>query len=508
MPTILVEMASREGQREIAEAFKSIKDPVIAAAGVATEKANIAQSSAATAVQAKDDATSIATALTAFLETKETLTAPAVDTTLSVPGAAADAKVTGDTFKEAITNMGAIPSCDLNDLSDTYGNIVGLLVDGNTYTNPPYIGFTGTIFSIKLSIGTTVQFAFEITSGTVYYRKKTAVYTPPWIDWVKVSDMIAGGLPNNTNLNTITNNSVYGFNYGFTYNNLPKGVVSIAGILSTYRITSNLQFQTIHATYPWGKQYIRQCVGGTWAEWFETGKGDYAVSKKYVAFGDSLTWGAVWPATQGQTLYQAAYKYQIPTRIALATGLIDNFVNEGVGGIGYVHASGGQTITSKILNYDFTGVELVTIMGGANDATYPGGEDLGSADSSTVGDGTICGAIKSIINYIKTNYSKTQIVFIQLPPCRNYVDQWGTPLSDSNWSLNDFDREVSKICHDSHVGYVNWWESMYCDTWSTHSGGYNGDIGPNYSHPKAEGDYALLGDFIGGKVSTLIKGLN
>ena len=59
----------------------------------ATEELQPYVTAAATSAQAAD---TTATALTTFLETKETLTAPAVDSTLSVSGAAADAKVTGD----------------------------------------------------------------------------------------------------------------------------------------------------------------------------------------------------------------------------------------------------------------------------------------------------------------------------------------------------------------------------------------------------------------------------
>lgn len=58
MAEILIEMASREGQHEIAEAFKSIKDPVIAAAGlaevaktIAETKANDAEASAEAAAE-------------------------------------------------------------------------------------------------------------------------------------------------------------------------------------------------------------------------------------------------------------------------------------------------------------------------------------------------------------------------------------------------------------------------------------------------------------------------
>lgn len=65
----------------------------------ATEELQPYVSAAAASAQAAD---TTATALTTFLETKETLTAPAVDSTLSVSGAAADAKVTGTIVDELL----------------------------------------------------------------------------------------------------------------------------------------------------------------------------------------------------------------------------------------------------------------------------------------------------------------------------------------------------------------------------------------------------------------------
>ena len=34
------------------------------------------------------------------------------------------------------------------------------------------------------------------------------------------------------------------------------------------------------------------------------------------------------------------------------------------------------------------------------------------------------------------------------------------------------------------------------------------NTGPNYSHPKIEEDYGLLGDFIGGKIANFYKSRN
>lgn len=65
-------------------------------ADTATQKAESASTSATNAAQSYANADAIATQLTEYLATKETLTAPAVDKTLLIEGAAADAKVVGE----------------------------------------------------------------------------------------------------------------------------------------------------------------------------------------------------------------------------------------------------------------------------------------------------------------------------------------------------------------------------------------------------------------------------
>lgn len=225
----------------------------------------------------------------------------------------------------------------------------------------------------------------------------------------------------------------------------------------------------------------------------------YPKTGKYVAFGDSLTWGAVWGPTPGVHYTQASDKYRIPTRIAVATGFESNFDNQGSSGAGYVKVgSAGDTITGNVLAYDYTDVSLITVMGGANDKSTIG---LGTA-SATANDGTICGALKAIIDFVKTNVTKATLVIIQPTPSgSNSIDDIWNGVEGGGWSLNDFDREVSKLCQAEHVVYVNWWESNYCNNWKLHSGGYNMSTGPNYSHPKEEADYAIIGDFIGGKIA-------
>lgn len=223
---------------------------------------------------------------------------------------------------------------------------------------------------------------------------------------------------------------------------------------------------------------------------------------KYVAFGASVCWGSVWSPTAGTPLHRVREDWQIPTRTAIAIGKGDNFENQGVGGIGYFTRKNGRNIVEMIQAYDFTDVSLVTIMAGANDHFSV---DLGThTDSESAW--TMCGAIRKCIHLVKASNPDTQIVIIQLTPAGvdgNKQDIWSTVSSGSRWSLNQFDEQVSQLCADEGVGYVNWYGCEVCENWKYV--GYSGTTGPNYTHPTDDAAYLALGDFIGARIAEVLR---
>lgn len=74
-------------------------------ADIATAKAEAANASASNAAHSYANADAIATQLTEYLATKESLTAPAVDKTLLIEGAAADSKVVGELKSDLNTHF-------------------------------------------------------------------------------------------------------------------------------------------------------------------------------------------------------------------------------------------------------------------------------------------------------------------------------------------------------------------------------------------------------------------
>lgn len=104
--------------QHITDQYNAI-DANAAAAAESEENAlsykNAAESSATGAANSAVSATNTAAALTSYLETKETLTAPAVDATLTISGAAAGAKVVG----EKITDLEALTEISGKNLFDS-----------------------------------------------------------------------------------------------------------------------------------------------------------------------------------------------------------------------------------------------------------------------------------------------------------------------------------------------------------------------------------------------------
>lgn len=254
------------------------------------------------------------------------------------------------------------------------------------------------------------------------------------------------------------------------------------------------------AIYPnSGAIYMRRNSASGWSDWV-SGAGS---NPKYIAFGDSLTWGAVWDSDQSTDLYQADYNDQIPTRIAHAIGST-SFINNGVSGARFVRqesdSDASKTIVERIKETSFSGVDLVTIGGGRNDSATA----LGSADTSTVNDGTICGAVMDALQYLTTNYPKLQIVMYGVTPqptsTAHASSDIYTRVFSGGWSLNTYYQEISKVCAKYGVPFVDWYDCTLILRWGVLSGGYSGGV-QNWSHPLDSDTYKQMGNYLAGKVS-------
>lgn len=147
-----------------------------------------------------------------------------------------------------------------------------------------------------------------------------------------------------------------------------------------------------------------------------------------------------------------------------------------------------------IRSKDISHANIITIAGGRND----GSAQMGTS-SSTAGDGTICGAIREIIEYIKGVNPSCKIVVIQVTPYTS-TNQPYTAQSSSGWTLNDFDEQVEPIGQALNVGYASWYGCTVLDRWSDYSGG-----GGNWAHMRSADQYEQMGDFIAEQVANYFQ---
>lgn len=243
--------------------------------------------------------------------------------------------------------------------------------------------------------------------------------------------------------------------------------------------------------------YYRRSLNGVWDAWQSTDtkygdayKQKYPQSRKYIAFGDSLMWGALWNGTSSDPVVtQAPLGKRIPDRICNAVRC-DTYENLAIGGMAYTHENGSiQKMIDWIKAHDISGANLITIAGGRND----GSAQLGTSSSAS-GDGTICGAIREIVEYIRQVNAACQIVVIQVTPYTSANSPW-TATSTSGWTLNSYDTQVKALCQTLNVGYASWYGCSLFSRWSDFSGG-----GGNWAHMRNAEQYVQMGDFIAGQV--------
>ena len=216
----------------------------------------------------------IATEVSSWLASHITPTTPAIDTSLTVAGAAADAKAVGDKFKTALLTHGYLANgIDFNDTKENgfYG-----LDNTRTYGNGPRENVSG-----LLGVYDQTQVVFQIITDTGQGNEFIRWYiksTGRWSAWKQIGLPTAeianimktmGYAPNNTDLNDLQANGFYGLDNTLTYGNGPRENVS--GLLGVYDQTQ-VVFQIITDTGQ-GNEFIRWYIKSTgrWSAWKQIG---------------------------------------------------------------------------------------------------------------------------------------------------------------------------------------------------------------------------------------------
>lgn len=341
-----------------------------------------------------------------------------------------------------------------------------------------------TIFLDGTNTESAIQNAYMFNTGKRYYRRKVQ---NTWQDWnlfpvVEVLPTFTG-----TDVNTILSNSFVYVNAGTT--NLPKldGAMWLLTILlDGVNPASAIQMAF---SFSFAARFQRRRINNQWLEWVSCDM--LRTPASYLAFGDSLTYGAVWlPDGDSYQVTRASVQVQIPTRIASACGCLSDFENHGVSGAYFV-GDGNNHIYDEIANTDISNAKLITVAGGRNDS----GNLLGTkADAANAN--TICGQIKKIIEYIQANAPKAQLVWLSVTPNADTNAVVFTKTFGGGWNLNDFDTQVGALCADYDVPYISLHKCGMVHKWASYSG-----AGGNWSHPNDQDMYVQIGNYFGGQVA-------
>lgn len=321
-----------------------------------------------------------------------------------------------------------------------------------------------------------------------------------WSAWKHAAWSSHGVMASGADLDALIDSGWYFFNGtpGITYYNMPEDIPAGSAAFLEVLTFQNVILQRM-VKYSDGLIAVRASAnaGSTWRNWRTVAGKEVdpggLTDAKYYAFGDSITLSYVW--ADGSST-QADYDDRIPTRVGAACN-IGNVVNKGVGNIGYLNPVSEQVILDVIEETDISDAALITLAGGRNDGTHA----LGTS-SATSGDGTICGAIRACLEYIKTQNKKCQIVVVQPTPNSSSDGEtvFTTRTATGNWSLDDFETQVKALCGKYGAAYVGWRDCSYVWSWSS----FSGDRG-NYAHPNSSACYAQLGAYLGGQVSKYFR---
>ena len=415
--------------------------------------------------------------------------------------------------------------------SDAYGRFGGALSNllSNTYTwtqkawwsdAPSNMGTFFYVFNFgsphtrEKMTGQGTQIAVNPGDGSMAMRR---IQSGSWTPWTLMSNQLGAVEVSQSQANAVYGkllsnllSNTYTWTAKSWWTDTPDNMPSLFYVFSlgapSAHETMTSQGTQIAVAPSTGAMAMRRISSGTWTEWVYASPG-YQSNPKYYAFGDSLTYGAVWDSDPETELYRGEWNDLIPTRIANAVGSMD-FINGGSSGARFVKQSESDSSTiigERIKSIDLSGYDLVTIGGGRNDSATA----LGNGETATPNDGTICGAVADILDYLTTNYPKMQIVMYGVTPQPDGVnigpEYIYTRVFSGGWSLNTYYAEMRKLCARYGVPFIDWYDCTLILRWGQLSGGYNSGQ-RNWSHPLSSDIYKQMGNYLGGKVSSYYKG--
>lgn len=218
-------------------------------------------------------------------------------------------------------------------------------------------------------------------------------------------------------------------------------------------------------------------------------KGNWLKGKKVNFMGDSITHGT--DGAPGGDVVAVPY----PEAIASIFGCTVN--NYGIGGsvLADCQATWGfpkNPMCNRITGIDTT-ADMTVIMGGTNDYSY--GDDTVIGNVGSTDKVSICGAVYTIVNWIRTNCPTMKIVFVSPLPRDGATE----PSASSGHTLRQIANAIEGTCRWLKVDYIDLYNKGPLNF-------ENQSINNTYSgdglHPNQAG-YYVLANTVGGMLNNL-----
>ena len=219
---------------------------------------------------------------------------------------------------------------------------------------------------------------------------------------------------------------------------------------------------------------------------------------KYIALGDSITWGHIsGNGSASSPFVRADYPY--PTTVANALGL--DVIYGAQTGCGWLQLSGNKTAISIVDSIDFSDYNLVTLAFGRND--HNGNKPLGNKTDMYPAQETILGAMNYCLKKIYTDAPTINVVVIT--PLNeatkgnsnsNYA--YGT-ANDQGYTLKELCTAIRELCEEKNVNCIDNSKGSIVTAYNCNSGIFIDKLHPTNTF------YRALGQYYAGKIGSFFQ---
>lgn len=346
-----------------------------------------------------------------------------------------------------------------------------------------------------------MQFYKELHAVRMYYRRAVNNTWGNWTDGFGYSLQYrgaghSGNYPiSGGDLNNASGMSVYTINPGVGLLNMPTQQI---GYLFTYGVDGAARtqvFQEYGSGALWYRHSTSNAAPLTWTAWqsiMSEGAGN--PNARMFSIGNSILTGSVW--LNGVYDHLAAYN-NAPYGVMADAMRIPrtNVTHQLISSTGLLYDAGNGNFLTNIENTDITGYDVLLTHLWTGDMSY----SLGSINS-IAGDGSIAGAVIELVNYMRTNNGRCQLILVGVPPVSYSIsgNNVFTGIYTNGKNLSECEALMRQLAALYHFTFIGWQDLNISYYYQDYTDGQN-------VHANNEDTYRLMGAYLGGRAGSNIS---